>query len=117
MRLAEYTTRRRRLQRAVIGLSRRMGAEIDDVAKVSMRRPDLFGAPFLALVHAALRGDSAWSVGERELLANVVSSANSCQFCVGTHGEIATRSLGGPAGEWRAGSFGPRATAAAIFVE
>jgi uncharacterized peroxidase-related enzyme len=118
MRLAEYSDGRRASQRGVLGLTRRLGAELDDVAKVSMRRPEFFGRPFLALVHAALRGRSAWSVGERELFAAVVSRANTCDFCVGTHAEIAGLALGQAVGDdWADGRFGPRATAAARFVE
>lgn len=117
-RLSEYSTGRRPAQRAVLWLSRRLGAELDDVAKVSMRRPEFFGRPFLGLAQVALRGSSAWSVGERELFAAVVSGANACQFCVGTHAEIAARTLGQFLGDdWRDGRFGPQATAAAHFVE
>jgi uncharacterized peroxidase-related enzyme len=118
MRLSEYSRGRRPAQRAALALTRRLGAELDDVAKVSMRRPDFFGRPFLGLTHLALRGRSGWSVGERELFAAVVSSANACQFCVGTHGEIATRVLGSSvSADWQDGRFGRRATAAAHFVD
>jgi uncharacterized peroxidase-related enzyme len=118
MRLAEYSTGRRAGQRAALRVTRALGAELDDVAKVCMRRPRYFGRPFLALVHSALRGRSVWSVGERELLAAVVSAANACSYCVGTHGEIADRALGQAVGEeWRDGRFGARVTAAARFVE
>jgi uncharacterized peroxidase-related enzyme len=119
MRLPEYSRGRRQAQRAALWLSRRFGAELDDVAKVSMRRPGFFGRPFLDLAQHALRGGrSAWSVGERELFAAVVSRANACQFCVGTHGEIAARALGSSSSaDWRDGRFGPRATAGAHFVE
>jgi uncharacterized peroxidase-related enzyme len=83
-----------------------------------MRRPQFFGRPFLALVQTALRGRSVWSVGEREFLASVVSAANACTYCVGTHGEIAGRSLGQVLGDdWGDGRFGPRVTAAARFVD
>lgn len=89
MRLQTYSSGRRRIQRAAIGLTRLVGTEIDDVGKTALRRPELFGKPFLELTQASLRGPSRWSVGERELFAAVVSRANSCEFCVGTHGEIA----------------------------
>jgi uncharacterized peroxidase-related enzyme len=118
MRLAEYSAGRRRGQRAALWLSRRFSAEIDDVAKVSMRRPDFFGRAFLGFTQAALRGRSSWSIGERELFAAVVSRANACAFCVGTHAEIAGFALGQAVGDdWRDGRFGPRATAAAQFLD
>jgi uncharacterized peroxidase-related enzyme len=117
MRLPEYGVGRRPAQRLFIAVTRSLGAEIDDVGKVSLRRPDFFGRPFLALAQLVLRGRSAWSVGERELFAAVVSQANACTFCVGTHSAIAGSALGKPVEEWRDGRFGVRATAAAHFVD
>jgi uncharacterized peroxidase-related enzyme len=32
-----------------------------------------------------MRGPSAWSVGDRELMAAFVSKVNECQFCVAAH--------------------------------
>ena len=99
-------------------LSRRAGAEFDDVAKVAMRRPAFFGRPFLALADEGLRGESVWSVGEREFFAAVVSGANQCPFCVGTHGEIARLTLGAVIDDrWKDGRYGVRATATANLLE
>ena len=118
MRLPNYSRGRSRRQRVALWLSRRAGAEFDDVAKVSMRRPASFGRPFLALTHEVLRGESPWSVGEREFFAAVVSEANRCTFCVGTHAEIARLTLG-PAidGTWKDGRYGARATATANLLD
>jgi alkylhydroperoxidase family enzyme len=116
MRLAEYSQGRRRPQRIALTVSRRFGAELDDVAKVSMRRPEFFGRPFLALAQTVLRGSATWSDGELELFAAVVSEANSCPFCVGTHGEIAGSALEGRFDNWRNGGFGARTTVTAEFV-
>ena len=118
MRLASYQLGARRSQRGFVRLTRALGAELDDVGKAAMRRPGFFGKPFLAFAHSLLREPSAWCVGERELFAAVVSRANSCQFCVGTHGEIAAKELGGDAlARLDAGRFRPEAAAAAAFVE
>jgi uncharacterized peroxidase-related enzyme len=118
MRLQTYSSGRRRIHRAVVGLTRLVGSEIDDVGKIALRRPDFFGKPFLDLAQASLRGPSRWAVGERELFAAVVSRANSCQFCVGTHAEIAGKELRADVlADWQDGRFGPRATAAARFVD
>ena len=118
MRLPSYEVAARRGQRVLVRLTRALGAELDDVGKSALRRPELFGKPFLAFAHSLLRGPSPWSVGEREFFAAVVSHANRCQFCVGTHGEIAAKELGrdvlAPLGE---GRLDPRAAAAAAFVE
>ena len=118
MRLSSYERGARRSQRAFVRLTRALGAELDDVGKASVRRPTFFGKPFLGFAHSLLRGPSAWSVGERELFAAVVSRANSCQFCVGTHAEIAAKELGRDVLErMDEGRFSPRAAAAAAFVE
>jgi uncharacterized peroxidase-related enzyme len=118
MRLPDYSRGRSRLQRLALWLSRRAGAELDDVAKVSMRRPAFFGRPFLALTNEALRGDSVWSVGERELFAAVVSDANRCGFCVGTHAEIARLTLGAATDVgWQDGRYGVRVTATANLLD
>src|SRR5829696_2638191 len=117
MRLQSYSSGRRRIQRALVGLTRLVGSEIDDVGKTALRRPD-FGRPFLDLAQTSLRGPSGWSVGERELFAAVVSQANRCQFCLGTHGEIAAKELGRDAlARLEQGRLSPRAAAAAAFVE
>ena len=118
MRLASYETGRRPAQRAFLALTGLLGSPINDVGKVSIRRAEFFGRPFMALAQCALRGRSSWSVGERELFAAVVSQANSCAFCVGTHGAIAGLTLGLDVDEsWRDGRFGARAMAAAEFVD
>jgi uncharacterized peroxidase-related enzyme len=118
LRVPSYELGARRSQRAFMRLTRVLGAELDDVGKASMRRPDFFGKRFLGLAHSVLRGPSAWSVGERELFAAVVSRANSCRFCVGTHGEIAAKELGRHVfARLDEGRFTPQAAAAAAFVE
>jgi uncharacterized peroxidase-related enzyme len=118
MRLPSYESAARPSQRAFVRLSRSLGGELDDVGKAAMRRPNFFGKPFLRLTQSVLRGPSAWSVGERELFAAVVSRANSCQFCVGTHGEIAAKELGRDVlARLDKGSFSPQAAAAAVFLE
>jgi uncharacterized peroxidase-related enzyme len=118
MRLPTYEWGIRRSQRAFVRLPRALGAELDDVGRASLRRPDFFGKPVLGIGHLLLRGPSAWSVGERELFAAVVSRTNSCQFCVATHGEIAAKELGRDVLlRLDEGTFSPRAAAAAAFIE
>lgn len=118
MRLSSYEVPARRSQRAFVRLTRALGAELDDVGKAALRRPELFGRPFLDFAHVLLRDPSAWSVGEREVFAAVVSQANRCRFCVGTHGEIAAKELGHDVlADLHEGRLSPRAAAAASFIE
>ena len=56
------------------------GSRAPDVIKTLMYRPEFFGAPFRASVHEAMRGESQWTVGERELMAAYVSKKNECEF-------------------------------------
>jgi uncharacterized peroxidase-related enzyme len=58
---------------------------VPDAAKLVFYRPDFYGAPMGALTHLAMRGPSAWSVGDRELMAAFVSKMNACTFCIGAH--------------------------------
>lgn len=58
---------------------------IPEVVKLVMYRPEFFGTHMKVLTHEAMRGPSAWSVGDRELMAAFVSKANQCEFCIKAH--------------------------------
>jgi uncharacterized peroxidase-related enzyme len=67
---------------------------LPDAAKINFYRPDFYGDPMKRLTHAAMRGPSSWSVGERELMAAYVSRTNGSVFCVGAHTATAAGALG-----------------------
>ena len=50
------------------------------VIKTLYYRPEIFGRPFSDALDLAMRGESEWSPGERELFATFVSSLNQCLF-------------------------------------
>ena len=54
--------------------------EMLDVVKTLLYRSDVFGGPFSEVLDLAMRGDSDWTAGERELFAAFVSSLNQCPF-------------------------------------
>jgi hypothetical protein len=56
------------------------GYPAPDVVKTLEYRPDYFGTPMRAVVHEAMRGESQWSVGDREIMAAYVSKTNECEF-------------------------------------
>jgi uncharacterized peroxidase-related enzyme len=58
---------------------------VPDAAKLVFYRPDFYGSQAKEFTHEAMRGPSAWSVGDRELMAAYVSLANECAFCIGAH--------------------------------
>jgi uncharacterized peroxidase-related enzyme len=69
------------------------GMRLPDAARVAFYHRDFFSGPLGAWTQAAMRGESAWSIGERELMAALVAKWNSCPFCVGAHGAIAVKEL------------------------
>ena len=58
----------------------RSGNEPLGVVKTLLYRPELFGQPFSEALEDAMRGDSEWSPGERELFAAFTSLLNQCHF-------------------------------------
>jgi uncharacterized peroxidase-related enzyme len=69
---------------------------VPDIVRMLAYRPNYFGRRFLRAMRDAMRGDSAWSVGERELMAAYVSRQNECQFCLGVHSTVAYLATGDP---------------------
>lgn len=67
------------------------GRPLPDAAKLVFYRPDFYGARAKEFTHEAMRGPSAWSVGDRELMAAHVSKVNESAFCVGAHTATARR--------------------------
>jgi AhpD family alkylhydroperoxidase len=60
-----------------------------DVVKLVQYRPDFYGKPMSVITQDAMRGQSAWSVGDRELMAAFVAKTNQCEFCVKAHTAVA----------------------------
>ncbi|WP_433379606.1 carboxymuconolactone decarboxylase family protein [Actinoplanes sp. CA-142083] len=67
------------------------GHPVPDAAKLVFYRPDFYGARAKAFTHAAMRGPSAWSVADRELMAAYISQVNGSAFCIGAHTATARR--------------------------
>jgi uncharacterized peroxidase-related enzyme len=61
------------------------GQPVPDAAKLVFYRPDFYGTRAKKFTHEAMRGPSAWSVGDRELMAAYVSKVNGSAFCIGAH--------------------------------
>ena len=60
-----------------------------DVIKLVKYRPDFCGAQ--EMTHEAMRGPSAWSVGDRELMAAFVAKKNQCEWCTMAHAAVAKK--------------------------
>jgi AhpD family alkylhydroperoxidase len=66
-----------------------------DVIKLVKYRPDFYGRPMQRVTHEAMRGPSAWSVGDRELMAAFIAKTNECEWCTKAHVAVAERAYGG----------------------
>jgi uncharacterized peroxidase-related enzyme len=62
---------------------------VPDAVKLNRYRPDFYGTPMGVLTQEAMRGASAWSVGDRELMGACVSQINRCEVCMKTHAGVA----------------------------
>lgn len=62
---------------------------VPDAVKLNRYRPDFYGMPMRELTQETMRGPSAWSVGDRELMGAFVSQTNNCELCTKTHAAVA----------------------------
>ena len=72
------------------------GQPAPDAAKLTFYRSDFYGTHAKQFTQEAMRGRSAWSVGDRELMAAYVSKVNDSPFCIGAHTATATRAYQDP---------------------
>jgi uncharacterized peroxidase-related enzyme len=61
------------------------GQPLPDAAKLIFYRPGFYGTQAKKFTHETMRGPSAWSVADRELMAAFVSEVNNSAFCIGAH--------------------------------
>ena len=59
-----------------------------DITDISWKDREIF-KPLEEITELLMRGDSSIPIAVRELIAAYVSSLNSCQFCFGSHAEVA----------------------------
>jgi len=62
---------------------------LPDAAKLVFYRPGFYGTRAKKFTHEAMRGPSAWSVADRELMAAYVSQVNGSAFCIAAHSATA----------------------------
>jgi hypothetical protein len=81
MRLSVVDSGHAPAEAAVLDVIRgRSGHEPLGVVKTLLYRPEVFGRPFSEALDEAMRGESEWSPGERELFAGFTSLLNQCPF-------------------------------------
>lgn len=81
-----------RLLRRFIALA--SGMRFRGAARIALKKKALLGASLGAWTQSAMRGPSAWSVAERELMAAVAAQWNGCTFCTDALGAAAARHVG-----------------------
>ncbi len=65
-----------------------------EIVKLGCYRHRFFGTPFFDLVQELMRGQSSWTVGERELFAAYTSKTNECPSCATGHRALAVSYVG-----------------------
>jgi uncharacterized peroxidase-related enzyme len=70
------------------------GMRLPDAARLVLYHRAFYGRPMTAWTNAAMRGESRWPVGDRELMAAMVAKWNECPFCIDAHGSMAALELG-----------------------
>lgn len=73
------------------------GHDAVDAVKLVAYRPAFYGDAMKRVTHEAMRGPSAWSVADRELMAAFVSKADRSEFCIRAHSAVAARADGSDA--------------------
>ena len=80
MRLERVHRGHRFRDKALLGVIRLIQGHAPGVVRTLLYRKEFFGRPWSALTQQVMRGPSAWTVGERETFAAVVSRFNQCVF-------------------------------------
>jgi hypothetical protein len=80
MRLERVHRGHRFRDKALLGVIRLMQGHAPGVVRTLLYRKEFFGRPWSELTQQVMRGPSAWTVGERETFAAVVSRFNQCVF-------------------------------------
>ena len=94
MRLGEVERGDSVRHRLLIALISRIARfRLPDAARVAFYDRGFAGPALGEWTQRAMRGPSAWTVPERELMAAAVASWNACPFCVGAHGAIAVHGI------------------------
>ena len=93
MRLKILDTGHRLLDKALFAIIAAVTRQpVLDIVKLSRYRRDFYASQ--AMTQAAMRGPSAWSVCDRELMAAIVARTSECQWCTKAHAAVAEGACG-----------------------
>jgi alkylhydroperoxidase family enzyme len=97
--------------------SKASGAEMADVVKTFLYRPEFFGRAMIKLTSEAMRGPSFWTAGEREYIALQTAKRHQTPYCIDIHTELVRIASDGEIDAADAGSARPELTAVLEFLE
>ena len=98
MRLAVLDKGHRFATKALFAIIRAAsGHPAPEALKLVMYRPEFYGTPMQKITQDAMRGPSAWSVGDRELMAALISKMNACEYCIRAHTAVSAKAYRDPA--------------------
>ena len=98
MRLAVLDKGHRFATRALFAIIRAASRHpTPEALKLVMYRPEFYGTPMQKITQDAMRGPSAWSVGDRELMAALISKMNACEYCIKAHTAVSAKAYRDPA--------------------
>jgi alkylhydroperoxidase family enzyme len=89
MRLSNLETGQRRPAKFFLLMaSKASGAEIADVVKMFLYRPEFFGRTISDIFAETMRGPSYWTAGEREYMALCIAKIFKIPYCIDIHTEM-----------------------------
>ncbi len=67
---------------------------VPEPVKLVMYRSDFYGTHMGRITQEAMRGPSAWSIADRELMAALVSTMNGSEYCIKAHSAVSAKAYG-----------------------
>jgi AhpD family alkylhydroperoxidase len=97
--------------------SKASGAEMADVVKTFLYRPEFYGRAMVNLSSEAMRGPSFWTAAEREYIALQTAKLHQTPYCIDIHTEMVRLAANGEIDAAAPNSVRPELTAVLAFLE